>query len=156
MEIPGKITPDSGNPSLHRNSPSPVIEFSEETPPGQECKRESLFHHTHSASMYQKGRKCRSELQCHHGALLHRARYNPPAYRVTTIEDMSKTHHENSFFEKWQSRLKRENKLKLQSKSEKSPKSGQISPKRQTWQSDKLNHTSIVIAWILSGVITAL
>jgi len=71
--------------------PGPVIEFSEETPPGQGCKHESLFHHTHSAAMYQKSRKHRSELQRCHDTLLHRARYNPPAYRVTTIEDMSKT-----------------------------------------------------------------
>ena len=68
-----------------------MIEPSEETPSGQGCKHNSLSNDVHTAAMYQKHRKRRSELQRRHDILLHQSRRDPAAYQVATLQDFSET-----------------------------------------------------------------
>ena len=68
--------------------PNPVIEASEETPPGQGCKCTFLFDTVHPVTMRQKRR---SEAQRRHDLSLHASYRDPLAYYKTSLEDLTKT-----------------------------------------------------------------
>ena len=70
---------------------NPAIGSSEETPPGQGCKFNSLFDNIYATTMYPKRKKGRSELQRRHDLLLHKSRHDPNAYYTGSLEDMAKT-----------------------------------------------------------------
>ena len=58
---------------------------------GQGDKYDTLVDNIHTATMYHKSRKCRSEAQLRHDTLLHKSRYDLVAYQVASLEDMSNT-----------------------------------------------------------------
>ena len=87
----GESTSNGRNRRLFHNPLNPAIGSSEETPPGQGCKRNSLFNDVYATTMYPKRKKGRSELQRRHDVLLHKSRHNPNAYYTGSLEDMAKT-----------------------------------------------------------------
>ena len=88
----GESTSNGRNSRLFLNPLNPAIGLSEETPPGQGCKCNSLFNDIYATTMYPKRKKGRSELQRRHDLLLHKSCHDPNAYYTRQSSNIGKRH----------------------------------------------------------------